>query len=255
MEEFPQENIINSYAFLESVSVIKSWLNIQESAGVDVDKERQRFNEQLERFTDLNTDDFLKVSEEMAAGPMYLKKDFLLSKSQAQFAEFARYRRSVRAFSNEAITKEELEKVISIARYAPSACNRQPVKFYTSLEAEKNSTVSNYVPGNKGFESDIPYYMVVTSNREFFGDDEFCQWFLNGGIAIAYLILSMFSEKIGSCIFQWPSNYRGESELKKICGISEAESICAIIGYGKLPDEVKVIGACRKPVDDYLSFF
>mgnify|MGYP000121755382 FL=1 len=146
-------------------------------------------------------------------------------------------------------------RVIKTASYAPSACNRQPVKVYTSLDADKNNTISKYVPGNKGFENDVPYYMIVTSNREYFGDSEFCQWFVNGGIALAYITLSMFSEGIGSCIFQWPSNYPGERELKKLSGISEAESICGIIGYGKLPEKVKVIGACRKPVDDYLKIF
>ena len=217
--------------------------------------ERARFEEQLNRFEGIEYSDFIKAAEDMVSGASFINKEYLLEKSHAQFADLAKNRHSIRAFSNEEITREELMRVIKTASYAPSACNRQPVKVYTSLDADKNNTISKYVPGNKGFENDVPYYMIVTSNREYFGNSEFCQWFVNGGIALAYITLSMFSEGIGSCIFQWPSNYPGERELKKLSGISEAESICGIIGYGKLPEKVKVIGACRKPVDDYLKIF
>lgn len=57
------------------------------------------------------------------------------------------------------------------------------------------------MPGNKGFENDVPYYMIVTSNREYFGDSEFCQWFVNGGIALAYIILSMFRKELAVVYF------------------------------------------------------
>lgn len=255
MSEFSQQDIINNYPFLECVSVISCWLDIQETADVDVKLERARFEEQLNRFEGIEYSDFIKAAEDMVSGASFINKEYLLEKSHAQFADLAKNRHSIRAFSNEEITREELMRVIKTASYAPSACNRQPVKVYTSLDADKNNTISKYVPGNKEFENDVPYYMIVTSNREYFGDSEFCQWFVNGGIALAYITLSMFSEGIGSCIFQWPSNYPGECELKKLSGISEAESICGIIGYGKLPEKVKVIGACRKPVDDYLKIF
>lgn len=245
MSEFSQQDIINNYPFLECVSVISCWLDIQETADVDVKLERARFEEQLNRFEGIEYSDFIKAAEDMVSGASFINKEYLLEKSHAQFADLAKNRHSIRAFSNEEITREELMRVIKTASYAPSACNRQPVKVYTSLDADKNNTISKYVP----------YYMIVTSNREYFGDSEFCQWFVNGGIALAYITLSMFSEGIGSCIFQWPSNYPGERELKKLSGISEAESICGIIGYGKLPEKVKVIGACRKPVDDYLKIF
>lgn len=38
-------------------------------------------------------------------------------------------RRSIRAYSKEKITKEELEKLIDAMRWAPSAGNIQPWKF------------------------------------------------------------------------------------------------------------------------------
>lgn len=214
MSEFSQQDIINNYPFLECVSVISCWLDIQETADVDVKLERARFEEQLNRFEGIEYSDFIKAAEDMVSGASFINKEYLLEKSHAQFADLAKNRHSIRAFSNEEITREELMRVIKTASYAPSACNRQPVKVYTSLDADKNNTISKYVPGNKGFENDVPYYMIVTSNREYFGDSEFCQWFVNGGIALAYITLSMFSEGIGSCIFQWPSNYPGERELK-----------------------------------------
>lgn len=54
MSEFPQEDIINNYSFLECVSILSCWLKIQETANVDVKRERDCFEEQLKDLMDLS---------------------------------------------------------------------------------------------------------------------------------------------------------------------------------------------------------
>lgn len=48
----------------------------------------------------------------MVSGASFINKEYLLEKSHAQFADLAKNRHSIRAFSNEEITREELMRVI-----------------------------------------------------------------------------------------------------------------------------------------------
>lgn len=43
-----------------------------------------------------------------------------------EFLDLAKQRCTTRGFSDTAIPEEDLQKVLSVSRLAPSACNRQP---------------------------------------------------------------------------------------------------------------------------------
>ncbi|MHC4787807.1 MAG: nitroreductase family protein, partial [Planctomycetota bacterium] len=47
-----------------------------------------------------------------------------------EFYEVIESRRSVRAYVSEPVEDEKLDRVLNAARLAPSAANRQPVRFY-----------------------------------------------------------------------------------------------------------------------------
>ena len=141
-----------------------------------------------------------------------------------------------------------------MARMAPSACNRQPVKVYYSLNEKKNKQISNLVPGNNGFNNAIPYFMIVTSSKSYFGLFEYNQWYVNGGIFLGYLRLAFHSHNLGSCIFQWGLR-APEKELRELCQIPYCESIVAIVGFGYYAAETTVIQAQRKSIQEYISKF
>ena len=45
-------------------------------------------------------------------------------------------RRSVRRFTDDAVSKEEILKILDIARYAPSGGNRQPIQWLVVHDTE-----------------------------------------------------------------------------------------------------------------------
>lgn len=230
-----ERNMQDTYVYKESVAVLYAYFSFQKKNGVDVSCLEKEFLE-------LNT----HISQKYDAGIKIVSKAELLNGLNGNFQELVDTRHSMRRCSGEEITESEFLEAIKCAIKAPSACNRQPCKVYYALDTEKNKALSMLVPGNRAFANDIRYYCVVTADRAYFGGEELFQWYVNGGIFVAYLTLAMHSVGIGSCVFQWPDFYKTENELRKLIGCKESEAIVSVIGFGKYPEELKCICAQRK---------
>ena len=57
------------------------------------------------------------------------------------FLDLAKQRCTTRGFNDTAIPEEDLQKVLSVSRLAPSACNRQPQRIIVVREPENLSKV------------------------------------------------------------------------------------------------------------------
>ena len=168
-----------------------------------------------------------------------------------------RARHTVRDFDLEQnVTEEEIMEAVRIAMLAPSACNRQPCKVYYTLDREKGKKCIPFIPGIKGFEKDVPYFAVVTVDRSAFDLSEIYQWFVNGGIFLAYFVNALNGVGLGSCIFQFPFNEEKRSDtVRKIINAPDNEAICAIVGFGKKKEKYKAIYAQRKNPQDVVRKF
>ncbi len=72
-----------------------------------------------------------------------IQKELLPTAEQA--AHFLRFRRSIRTFKDKNIDKNKLEKVIDIARFAPSGHNFQPVEWTIVYEKTKVKKLTGMV--------------------------------------------------------------------------------------------------------------
>lgn len=168
---------------------------------------------------------------------------------------FIQSRHSVRCYKKQSVNVEIMQKVIKLASRAPSACNRQPVKVYVTTDPERVKEVSMLIPGNKGFEDEIPNWAVVTADRKMFGTSEPFQWYVNGGIYLSYLVQSFHAYHIASCIFQIPASHPDTPKLRSLAGVQENEAIIAAVGFGYPKKETKVLAAERRPVSEILVKF
>ncbi len=142
-----------------------------------------------------------------------------------------------------------------LANHAPSACNRQPVKVYITNELSMVDKVSSLIPGNIGFEDEVPNWVIVTVDRRMFGTNEVLQWYVNGGIYLSYLVEAMHAYHIGSCIFQIPLTHPNSQKLYKLISIPKNEAIIAGVGFGYAKSKNKFLSATRRPVDEVCNKF
>lgn len=238
----------NNYAVLETIAIIKAYLTYKQSVGETNSKIEQLYQQCLHFIANIS-DNYCD------AGVDIIKKEVLTCQNKEAIQSLFKNTRSIRNYDKSiAVTEDEIKSAISLSRMAPSACNRQPVKVYYTMDFKKNEEISKLVPGNRGFENEIPNFLVVTSAKNFFDLFEYNQWFVNGGIFLSYLRLALHTVNIGSCIFQWALR-SDEKALRTLCTIPENEAIIAIVGIGHYAEESYCIKAQRKSVDEYISKF
>lgn len=160
-------------------------------------------------------------------------------------------RHSIRSFNTGNIKEETIINCIKLAQTAPSACNRQTVKVYYTLNNEKIKTIENLMAGNKGF-SNVNNYLVITSDISAYTYWENGQWMTNAGIFIYSLVLALEYYDIGNCILQWIDNIKKDKILRKLLNIPHNEHIVASIAIGQKLPKYKVLCAARKNIDDIL---
>ncbi len=68
-----------------------------------------------------------------------------LALNNMSFLELAKSRRSVRQYRQEKIPREQIEKIIEAGVWAPSAMNRQPVKFFVLTDEKKIKLASDKI--------------------------------------------------------------------------------------------------------------
>ena len=80
------------------------------------------------------------------------------------FLELAQKRQSCRSYAPMPVEEEKLEKMAQAARFAPSACNSQPWKFYIVTNPEKCGQIAlaTQEDGLNKFTNNCPAFFIIT---------------------------------------------------------------------------------------------
>lgn len=116
-----------------------------------------------------------------------------------EFYDVIKKRRSIRKYKNTPIPEESLRKIMEAVDMAPTACNRQPFKFFLITNAELKARIgkSYYKP----YLAEAPMVVVVAG-------DENAAWHRPDGesiasvdcaIALEHFILAATAEDLATC--------------------------------------------------------
>lgn len=242
---------VDKYVINYGISILQTYIDFQKKNNCQELSEKiynlyMKLKEKIE-IKMIDTDEFFQ------SGYFYYEKTDDKKIKELDFASLTRNRHSVRTSSDKEVDISKIEEAISIARNYPSACNRQPCKVYCTKNREVINEIRKMIPGNSGFENELDNFLIVTAKRNYFGVNEMFQWYINGGIFVAYLILALKSLNIGSCVFQWPLMNKNDLVLKNIMNIDQNECIINLIGIGIEKNKYKCVVASRKEVNDILT--
>ena len=174
------------------------------------------------------------------------------------FLELVSSRQSVRAFDPERpVEREKLDRIIEIARLAPSACNAQPWSFVLVDDPELKNKVadatSSRVLGMNHFTKQAPVHLLLVEEKVNISSGiggwvkkkDFAQMDL--GIVAAHIVLAAQAEGLGSCIVGWFD----EDKVKELLNIPASKRVwlSIVIGYGTQPLRKK----SRKPIEKIFS--
>ncbi|MDO5131609.1 MAG: nitroreductase family protein [Eubacteriales bacterium] len=251
MARDPEER--ESFSFRESLRIVMAYMDFQEGFDTSSFPMYPALREQYDSLCGVLGADYMeKLRGELDAGASYISGEELLEGAAFDFEAFIRTRHSIRSFRQEPLDEQLIRRAVQIANLSPSACNRQPSAVYFCNYPEKVAEMDRLITGSAGFKGEVPNYLVLTTDRACFAFVEQYQWYINGGIYLAYLSLALHSLGIGHCIMQWKAFHKTENTLKKLLGISSTEAIVAVIGCGYYMEEVRCIRAQRKTAEDTL---
>lgn len=162
------------------------------------------------------------------------------------FDEIVDNRRSARLFTNDDVSKKQLEKILLSGSLAPSARNRQPWKFYILSDTQKNDIMDMLFEWDrlnpkektsvKGSAEQIrtanKMIMIYTDSYKSKSKNENYKKpdYISLGCAIENMSLQAVNLGLGSCILC--DTLYIEDQINEYLKIDNFEQICGfIIGY------------------------
>ncbi len=157
------------------------------------------------------------------------------------FTETLTGRRSIRKYSDQPVTKEQIEKIIELTRFAPTWKNSQTARFHVIMNPELKNRIAeegtcNFSKNKLNIQS-APVLVIQTTVDGIAGyekDGTFTtskgtHWqSFDAGIACQTFCLTAYDLGLGTLIM----GIFDEEKIKNILNLSEGESIAALIALG-----------------------
>lgn len=175
-----------------------------------------------------------------------------------EMLELVKNRQSDRSYSNKAVEKEKLERIIEAGRMAPSACNAQPWKFIIvddpDLLNQLAEAASAKLLGMNSFVGQAPVQIIVVREKANMSsrigktvkNKDYS--LIDIGIATGNICLQARAEGLGSCIIGWFD----EKMVRKILHIPASKRVELIITIGYAAKELRE--KRRKPPEEISSY-
>ncbi len=151
------------------------------------------------------------------------------------FLELVKERYSCRAYKAEPVESEKLDYILECVRFAPSAVNRQPWRFYiVENEADRAKLQQCY---QREWFSGAPMYIMATvlHDEEWVRADGKHHGDIDIAIAVEHLCLAATAQGLATC---WVCNFDA-ALCKQLFGLGESEEPAVIIPLGYAADERK----------------
>lgn len=161
-------------------------------------------------------------------------------------------RRSCRSFTGEPLKEEDVEKLLEAMRWAPSAGNCQPWKFYVVRDPEVKRGLARAALG-QGFIAEAPVVFVVCAEPERSawrygkrGRSLYC--IQDTAAAVENLLLAATAMGYGSC---WVGAFE-EEEVRRVLELPRGLRPVAIVPVGPGRFEPTRVG--RRPLEDLVEW-
>jgi nitroreductase len=140
-------------------------------------------------------------------------------------------RRSIRRYENKDIPKGVLQQILEAGRQAPSAGNRQPIRFIVLKDYESKKQLSNGLFSR--FIKDSPVVIVGCANVR---DILTGKWaVVDAAIAMQNMVIAAWILGVGSC---WIGVFN-EKKVREFLKIPDKWKVVALVTFGYPAEQPK----------------
>lgn len=157
----------------------------------------------------------------------------------SQFTSLARRRRSIRQFTDEPLTKDEIKELMKAALMSPSSKSKRPWHFVVVDDEQDLESLSKCKPSGAQFLQEASLGIVVAVDT-----DKSEVWIEDGSVATTMLLLQAEAMGLGACWIQirgrsFSDTVSSEDEVRRITGLPENMRIVSIVAVGHKGQERK----------------
>ena len=228
----------NNIAFSSAVSVLKEYISWHEINNFEIKNVKEKITK-------------IKYQKNNYLGGIKnISKKQIDETRKQNFDIFSKNRHSIRNFSENQVSIEDIKESIKIAQRSPSACNRQSVKTYCVQNKDIKNKILKLQKGSRGFGHLADKLLIITSDLSCYkGIKEKNLGFIDGGIFSMSLMYSLHYMGIDSCALGWLATRDENEELKKLTKIKNSENIILILIIGYMKKNIKIAKSSKKTID------
>ncbi|MDA3937386.1 MAG: nitroreductase family protein [Actinomycetota bacterium] len=143
-------------------------------------------------------------------------------------------RRSIRKYTGESVSEQEIEKILTAAMAAPSAGNQQPWRFVVVTDRERINAVKETTPYGKMLDEAALALVVCGDVRSL---KHPTMWEQDCSAAVQNVLLASHALGLGACwLGYWPKEERTEP-LKAVLRLPEGVEPLAVLSIGHPAEE------------------
>lgn len=194
------------------------------------------------------------VPEQGAEGGLLeRRREEVWAAARLPFEEFLRTRHSVRQFEARPVEAELIEQAATMARFAPSVCNRSSGRVYWVVDAKRAQALLRHQNGNRGFADTAGALLVVTARQSNFHTvGERYQAWIDGGLFGMTLVYALHALGLGSCCLNWSVEPDVDRAFKREAGIPADDAVIMLLAVGHLRETFSVARSERRPLHEVL---
>ena len=243
--ELKYEHSENHFAFSTAINLLKQYKKIYEEkkwTSENTYKNISKFLIKYEKMPEQKTGSYVLTKEE-------LKNDYSID-----YKKFIKSRHSLRNYKDERLKIEDIKEAIEMAKYSPSACNRQYIKVHYYPIGKMKENVINFSVGKGGIDLEgVNTFIITYDANGLQGAGERNQGYFNAGLFSTNLANSFHSLGIGTCFIQFSNSVEAEEKLKRFNDIPFNERIAVILYAGYYDEKSIFCVSPRKPFEDIFT--
>ena len=144
-----------------------------------------------------------------------------------------RRRRSVRWYLPEPVDITLIRQAVKAATLAPSACNRQPFRFYVANDPVKAAALADCAMGTAGFAQNLPCVIAVVGDLSAYpAERDRHVIYIDGSLAAMQLMLAFETLGLSTCPINWPDIESRERLLSDKLGLAYSERTIMLLAVG-----------------------
>ncbi len=173
--------------------------------------------------------------------------------AELPFDQLFSSRRSIREYSSQPVTQDEIQRVVELAMKTPSVCNRQSTRVYAITNKATIEKALKLQGGFNGYPMPPVLFLITADNGAFLWPNERNEGFTDGGLFSMSLLLSLEANGLAACPLNTMMSDDVDRETRTLVGVPDSEFLVMYIAAGHFAAESKTCVSQRFPVDRILE--